>query len=264
VLIRGQANPTIAGVVNASSGQTEFTIPFAAAGPGTADEFTAFVITTLFDAQVFALEIGRAAGTTGLVVTNSDIIAVVSALIPTRSLVTLFEREPAFAPTQSVSKTMDEQITTGGTTYRAFSGSMGTRTVTISGGTATITGSVLAEPRLSAQPPPPGGPGAGTTADSSQLVCFDMPGPYLATYSVQSNVQDPSDRFNTALRLTSTGVQQNAIAGDSGSVVLPSPGFACVAFDTNWTCSLDFLGNPQCGTPSSLTGTYTVTLRPAQ
>ncbi len=61
VLVRGRANPTIATAVNAAPGQTEFSLPYAAPGPGTAGDFTAFVITTLVNRPAFALEIGRAA-----------------------------------------------------------------------------------------------------------------------------------------------------------------------------------------------------------
>ena len=62
VLVRGQTSPMVVGTVAAVTGQTAFTIPFTSPGPGSAAEFSAFVITALLPQSVFALEIGRAVG----------------------------------------------------------------------------------------------------------------------------------------------------------------------------------------------------------
>ncbi len=60
LLVRGKANPQVVGTKTASSGDTEFTIPFAAPGPGTVEEFSAFVITRLLPFDLLALELGAA------------------------------------------------------------------------------------------------------------------------------------------------------------------------------------------------------------
>ena len=47
------------------------------------------------------------------------------------------------------------------------------------------------------------------------------------------------------------------------TVVLPATNNACIRFEaTDWTCALNFLGEPQCDLPNPLTGRYTVSLQP--
>lgn len=61
VLVRsvpGGLVPTEIARVSASQGQTEFTIPFNATDSGTAQEFTAFLVTALVPFDVFSLEVG--------------------------------------------------------------------------------------------------------------------------------------------------------------------------------------------------------------
>lgn len=60
--------------VTASSGQTQFSLPFVADGSGRADEFFAFVVTTLAPVDLLALELGQArAAATGAQVTGRSI-----------------------------------------------------------------------------------------------------------------------------------------------------------------------------------------------
>ena len=78
VLVRGIGNPSVVGQVAAAPGQTVFTIPFAAPGPGSADQFTAFVLTQLLPLPVFALEIGKAVGPQ-VSIASSSVTAAVTA-----------------------------------------------------------------------------------------------------------------------------------------------------------------------------------------
>jgi len=57
-LTGGALVATDVGSVIASSGQTDFTIPFTATDSGTASEFTAFVVSTLLPFDIFSLEVG--------------------------------------------------------------------------------------------------------------------------------------------------------------------------------------------------------------
>lgn len=273
VLVRGPTLTSILGTVNAAPGQSEFTIPFTASGPGSADQLHAFIVTKLLNAAVFALEIGRATTAVTPVVTASTMAAAVLADLPTRARVNVVGEKLVFEPGQSVAAALDEQVTTNGTTVRAVTSSTATRTVSIAGAGVTITGSFHSDPRLLVQSPQPGTQ-AFTSAESSQEVCFTLPVPYRAAYSVMSNTQDePSQKFITQLSLASGGTQRNAVGGDSGSVVLPASagGPACISFRVSgWACSLDSQGNPLCdkpilqaGTPPGpLTGSYSVTLSP--
>lgn len=269
VLVRGQVNPTLAAAVNATHGQTEFSIPYASTGPASAGEFSAFVITAMVNQPAFALEIGKATGFASLAVVSSVMLAEVIAELPTRPQFTASDVSTVFAPSQSVTVSMSEQVTAGGTTVRAFSTSTASRTVSTAGGSTTITGSARTEPLLTAVPPVPGSL-AQTTGDSIQEVCFNLPVPMVAAYSVQSNAQDDaSNRFLTHLSLRTGGTQRNAVAGDSGSVVLPADPSACITFDSGGlACRLNFQGQPECeiphppGTPGPLTASYRVTLTP--
>ncbi len=269
VLVRGPTLPTIAGVVNASPGQTEFTIPFTASGPGRADQFYAFVITTLANSSVFALEIGTAVHASELVVTNSYMEATADAELLSRPRVDVVDATSQFAGTQSVSATNNEQVTLGGATVRASTMSTTTRSVTTVGAGTTVTGSFRHDPGLTSVPPVPGF-NTATNASSNQSVCFNLPGPFLATYSVHSSAQgDPSIFRGATLRLQSGVTERFAEGGDSGSIVLPaSPTGACITFSGYpWACRLNN-GQPVCdrpagGTPGPLTGGYTVSLRPA-
>ncbi len=204
-------------------------------------------------------------------VTRAGMTAEVGANLPTRPGLRVIGETTVFAAIQSVSAPMIEQATDAGTTFRTDSLSTATRTVALGANSATITGTFSSNLQLSAQPPLPGSV-ANVGASSHQFVCFNLPRPFEATYMVQTNVRDPSDRFNTHLRLSSGATERQAFAGEpERSVVLPAnlSGSACIQFVADGgNCRLDVTGTPVCrtvglGDPTQLTGTYTVTLRPA-
>jgi hypothetical protein len=200
-------------------------------------------------------------GTTDLAVTFSNLEAFVAADLPTRPGLRDADTKSTFAATQSVSVVMDEQATSGGTVFRATSLSTASRNVSGAGGVATVAGSLRAEPQLSAQPPLAGVSGS-SSAGSIQSVCFNLPGPYDATYTVLGNYQNPSDRFNVNLAIITGGTNTNAYAGDSGSVALPK-GEACIGFSAVWACALSTTPTGAvCQIPNPLLGSYTVNLTP--
>ena len=211
-----------------------------------------------------------AAAVPGLVVTSSGLVTFAYAELPTRPPVHVEDVRVQFAATQSASASLDEQVTTGGTTFRAFTTSTITRAVSIIDGITTIAGTVRNEPALTAEPPMPYVFGQ-TSARSSDELCFRLPVPMLAVYSVQSNARNhPSNAFNTNLSIQSGAITANAVGGQSGSVVLPASDSACISFLSSWDCSLQFTGVPICqilspgeasGPP--LIGGYSVTLAPA-
>ena len=203
--------------------------------------------------------------TIDLVVTSASIEATVAADLPTRPGLRNDDSRSVFAPTQSVSAAMNEQVTSSGRVFRSSSLSTATRTVASAAGATTVSGSLRAEPQLSAQPPQPGSSG-NSGASSSQEVCFNLPRPHQAAYQVQGNQQNPSDRFTVQLRLQGGNTQRDAFAGDSGSFLLPAGPGACISFTASgWGCTLE-ASSPNgavCQTPNPLIGSYTVTLTPA-
>jgi Subtilase family len=212
--------------------------------------------------------LGSACGLTTLVVTSSQMEAIADAELPTRPRVEVADVKSQFAATQSVTATNSEQVTVGGATVRAATTSTATRSVTTAGAGTVITGTFRHDPGLTAEPPVPGF-NSTTNALSNQAVCFSLPGPFLATYSVQSSAQgDPSIFHGATLRLQSGVTERFAEGGESGSIVLPASPSACISFSGYpWACRLDFAGRPVCdrpagGTAGPLTGGYTVTLVP--
>ena len=206
---------------------------------------------------------GQSAPTVTLVVTSSGMAANIDSELPTRPRLNASDVRSTFAEVQTVTATMNEQVTNNGTTFRISSLGSATRNVSGAGGGVTIVGTFRSEPGLSAQPALMRSE-AQTAVSSSQGICFELPRTYQASYSVQSDAQaDPSNRFNTQLTLVSGATQRAAIGGESGTVVLPASNNACIRFTaTAWTCLLNFLGEPQCDLPNPLTGRYTVSLQP--
>ena len=206
---------------------------------------------------------GQSAPTVTLVVRSSGMSVDVGGVLPTRSGLRVSDLRSTFAEVQTVTATMNEQVTNNGTTFRISSLGSATRSVSGAGGGVTIVGTFRSEPGLSAQPALMRSE-AQTDVSSSQRICFELPRAYQASYSVQSSAQDdPSNRFNTQLTLESGDTQRAAIGGESGTVVLPATNNACIRFEaTGWTCALNFLGEPQCDLPNPLTGRYTVSLQP--
>ena len=165
--------------------------------------------------------------------------------------------EDVYVPTQSVAAILDESVTIDDVTIRARSSSAAQRTVSGAANDVTITGSFRVQPGLTVEGSGSGGP-ASTIARSSQSVCFELPAPYLATFSVQGNGNPGS---NVGLTLESGGVRGGGGVGDSGSIVLPADERACVTFEVrSWSCDI-VVQTPTCDSPNPLTASYTVRLQ---
>lgn len=190
-------------------------------------------------------------------VVESLTLAAVVATLPTRPEVEEVDLEDVYAPTQSVAAILDESVTIDDVTIRARSSSAAQRTVSGAANDVTITGSFRVQPVLTVEGSGSGG-SATTIARSEQSVCFELPAPYLATFSVQGNGNPGS---NVQLTLESGDVRGGGGVGDSGSLVLPADERACVSFEVRaWSCDI-VVQTPTCDSPNPLTASYTVRLQ---
>lgn len=169
-----------------------------------------------------------------------------------------------FAPTQSVSASIDRTGTSGRTTARAVTSSTSTRTVTQGASGLTISGSGSEAPNLIMLSTGSGTfPSTGTAVGGFQhSTCVALATPHVVTYAVGST--GPRQRPNSNNLVAQLFVDDESIsAPGSGSLTLAA-GNHCFSFASEpWSCTANNLDQVRCFTPQTLDWNYSVTLSPA-